>query len=298
MPNNKDPDIVASGYDAVYAAMPKSPTLRRIWREHASGTDYPEEFGHISFITLQELRLIAEELRLSPNGSLVDLGCGMGGPALWVAAHTNCSLIGVDVSPVAVFQATARAAELGLSDRARFIVGTFADTGLASGSADGVMSEDTLQYAPDKRAALREAARILRPGGRFVFTAFELDPERAAGLPVLGADPEDNYIPPLEEAGFEVNAYDEMPGWPEPMVSTYRAVMAARTALAEEMGDVAVNALSAELSLTLERQPYRRRVMAVATSRLPSVQSAAAVTDEEAFRRGLDDQRRQAGTED
>lgn len=286
MPNNKERDIVASGYDAVYAAMPKSPTLRRIWREHAAGTDYPEEFGHISFITLQELRRMTAELRLSPNGSLVDLGCGMGGPALWVASETACRLIGVDLSPVAVAQATARAAELGLSDRARFVVGTFADTGLASGSTDGIMSEDALQYAPNKLAALREAARILRPGGRLVFTAFEVDPVRAAGLPVLGADPEDDYVPILEQAGFEVNHYDEMAGWPEPMTTTYRAVIAARPALIEEMADLAVNALLAELSLTLERQPYRRRVLAVSTR------------GEDAFTRGLNEQRRQAGTED
>ncbi len=286
MPNNNEPNVVASGYDAVYAAMPQSPTLRRIWREHAAGTDYPEEFGHISFITLQELSRMAGELRLSPNGRLVDLGCGLGGPALWVASETSCKLIGVDLSPVAVAQATARAAELGLSDRARFIVGTFADTGLASGSADGVMSEDALQYAPDKVAAFREVARILRPGGRFVFTAFELDRQRAAGLPVLGADPEDDYVPLLEQAGFEVATYDEMPGWPEPMATTYCEVLAARPALTVEMGDVAINALVAELSLTLERQPYRRRVLAVATRA------------EEAFARGLNEQRRQAGTED
>ncbi|MDZ4278131.1 MAG: methyltransferase domain-containing protein [Dehalococcoidia bacterium] len=286
MPSDLEPDIVAAGYDAVYAAMPKSPTLRRIWREHASGTDYPEAFGHISFITLQELRRMAAELRLPTNGSLVDLGCGLGGPALWVAAETGCRLTGIDFSPVAVAQATARADELGLSDRARFIVGTFADTGLASGSADGVMSEDALQYAPDKLASLREAARILRPSGRLVFTAFELDRERAAGLPALGVDPEDDYVPLLEQAGFEVNEYDEMPGWPEPMATTYRAVMAARLALVDEMGDLAVNALSAELSLTLERQPYRRRILAVATR------------GEDAFTRGLDEQRRQAGTED
>jgi len=294
MANDQEPDLVASGYDAVYAAMPSSPTLRRIWREHAAGTDYPGEFEHISFVTLPELRLLATELCLSPGNTLVDLGCGLGGPALWVARETRCQLIGVDFSPVAVAQASARASQLGLSDRARFIVGTFADTGLESGSAHGAMSEDALQYAPDKLAAFREASRILRPGSRLVFTAFELDLTRASGLPVLGLDPEDDYRPLLEEAGFEVNAYDEMPGWPEPMATTYKAVLAARAALTEEMGDVAVNALSAELSLTLERQPYRRRVMAVATSRLPSLQSA----DEEAFRRGLDDQRKQAGTED
>lgn len=266
--NNPEPDVVATGYDAVYAAVPNSPALRRIWAAHAAGTDFPQEFGHISFVTLQELRRISVELRLFPDDTLVDLGCGMAGPALWVAREARCKLIGIDLSPVAVAQAGVRASQLGLSGSARFMVGTFAETGLEGGSAGAAMSEDALQYAPSKRAALAEAARILRPGGRFVFTAFELDRSRSSGLPVVGADPVDDYRPLMEEAGLGVDVYQEAPGWPEPMTAAYKAVLEAREALIEEMGDIAANAMFAEMSLTLERQPYRRRVLAVATKAL------------------------------
>jgi ubiquinone/menaquinone biosynthesis C-methylase UbiE len=38
-----------------------------------------------------------------------------------------------------------------------------------------------LQYAPNKAQAFAEVARILRPGGRFAFVAFELDQSRVAG---------------------------------------------------------------------------------------------------------------------
>jgi len=268
VPDEQQPDVVASGYDAVYAAVPASPTLRRIWREHAAGADFPEAFAHISFVTLHELSRVASELHLSERSTLVDLGCGMGGPALWVSQETGCMLRGVDLSKVAVAQATARASELGLSsERATFTVGAFADSGLASSSVDGAMSEDALQYAPDKRAAFAEAARLLVRGGRLVFTAFELEPDRATGLPVLGADPVADYRPLLEDAGFRVDSYEEVRGWPEPMTTTYQALLAARTALIEEMGAIATTALFAELSLTLERRPYRRRVLACATKR-------------------------------
>ncbi|OGO50938.1 MAG: hypothetical protein A2148_02250 [Chloroflexi bacterium RBG_16_68_14] len=257
-------DLVSAGYDAVYAAAGKSPTLRRLWHEHAEGPDFPEEFGHISFTTLRELQRVAAELRLRPADTLVDLGCGMAGPALWVARETGARLIGVDVSRVAVEQASARAVKLGLAEQARFVVGSFADSGLEAGSADGAMSEDALQYVPDKRAAMAEVARILRPGGRLVFTAYELDPDRAAGLPVLGADPVEDYRPLLEQAGFSVDVYDEAPGWPEPMTTTYSSLLAAKEPLTQEMGEAAVGALFMELSLTLERRPYRRRVLVAA----------------------------------
>ncbi len=262
-----EPDILLAGYNAVYAATPHSPTLRRLWHEHAEGLDFPEQFGHISLVTVPELRRIAAELRLSPGDTMVDLGCGMGGPALWVARETGAHLIGIDLSPVAVEQASARAAELGLSGQAQFAVGSFVDTGLETDSAQGAMSEDALQYAPDKRAAIVEAARILRPGGRLVFTAFELDPQRATGLPVLGADPVDDYCPLLTEAGFSVDVYEEVPGWPEPMTTTYSALLNESEALTQEMGEAAATALFTELSMTLQQQPYRRRVLAVATRR-------------------------------
>ncbi|MHB8514027.1 MAG: SAM-dependent methyltransferase [Dehalococcoidia bacterium] len=257
--------IVSAGYDAVYRGVTKSPTMRRLWHELAEGAEYPEEFGHISFTTVPELKRMAAKLRLRPGDTLVDLGCGMAGPALWMARETRTHLTGVDVSAVAAECASARAAEIALAERARFVVAPFAATGLEAGAVDGVMSVDALQYAPDKQAAIAEAARILRPGGRFVFTAYELDPERASKLPVLGLNPVDDYRPPLESAGFQVDLYEEVAGWPEPMTRTYGAVLDAKEALTREMGEAAVGALFLEMAMTLQQKPYRRRVLVAGT---------------------------------
>lgn len=262
---NEGKNIVALGYDAVFEAIPKSPTLRRLWRELAVGDDFPEDFLHISFVTLSQLRRMISDLHLHAGDTLVDLGCGMAGPALWVARETGAKLIGVDFSSVAVALASERAHNLGLADFARFVVGSFENCGLDDTTADAVMSEDALQYAPDKAAAAKEAARILRPGGRLVFTAFELDPSHVVGLPVIGDDPVGDYRPLLEAAGFTVDAYDEVPGWPEPVRTTYQSLLDAREELMGEMGPVAATAFFTELTLTLEREIYRRRILAVAT---------------------------------
>ena len=206
---------------------------------------------------LQQLGLtLPEPMKIPPGVTL---------PFPWVARETGARLIGVDFSPVAVEQASARAVELDLAGQAQFVVGSFADTGLETDSADAAMSEDAIQYAPDKRAAMVEAARILRPGGRLVFTAFEVDADRAANLPGFGADPIDDYRPLLRAAGFSVGIYEEIPGWPEPVTTTYSALLDASEALKQEMGEVAANALFLELSITLQQRPYRRRVLVTAT---------------------------------
>ncbi len=265
--SDNDQQRVATAYDAVYTAIPKSPTLARVWREHALRADYPEGFEHISFVTLTELRTIASELRLDASSTVVDLACGLGGPGLWVARETGAKVTGIDLSPVAVAGARERAAKLELSSVAQFSVGTFAETGLNDAVFDGAMSADALQYAPDKQAALYEAARILRPGGRLVFACFELDAERVAGLPVLGTDPVGDYRPLLERAGFEVTSYAETEGWRERVTGAYQAIVDAKTSLTDEMDDAAYSALLGEVALTLQVQPYRSRVLVSATRR-------------------------------
>lgn len=257
-------DLVVTGYDAIYTSWDRSPTLRRIWHDLAAGAGYPQEFRHISFLTGVELAALAEALGLDPGGVLVDLACGAGGPSLWITRHSAVRLVGVDLSPVALQRTAALADALGLGSRVEVLRGSFEATGLAAASADAVMSVDALQYAPDKAGAFVEMARVLRPGGRVAFVAFELEPERVAGLPVWGVDPVADYRPVLERAGFSVVRYEETPGWRERVTATFEAVVAEHAALDAELGVAAAAALSMEAALTLEQRPYRRRVLVVA----------------------------------
>jgi SAM-dependent methyltransferase len=256
-------DPIATGYDSVYDAWGRSPTWRRIWREHVTGPDYPEEFAHISFLPLTQLRALAHGLDLVADQTLVDLACGAGGPGLWVAMQTNARLVGRDLSSSAVQRASELAVAVGMSDRAEFAQGTFEQTGLASDSADAVMTVDALQYAPDKTKALIEVSRILRPGGRFAFVTFELDATRVAGIP-LWSDPVDDYRPLLDVAGFETLSYDQIPNWQEHVAAGFGAVVREQDRLVDELGEAAATAAVTEASMTLELQPYCGHVLAVA----------------------------------
>jgi ubiquinone/menaquinone biosynthesis C-methylase UbiE len=258
------PDLVAAGYDALYSAYPHSPTLQRIWREGVQGSSDSEHLDQISFVTIAELRQLADELTISPATTLVDLGCGTGGPGLWIAAHARARMIGVDISPVAVAGATERAEKLGLGGSATFHVASLEQTGLDEGVADAVVSIDALQYAPNKLAALREAARLLRPGGRIALTAFELDPQCAASLPVYGTDPASDLRPLLEQAGFTVENYEETGSWLERVTTTFETVLEARDQLAAELGHDAARVLISEAYVALTARAYKRRVLASA----------------------------------
>ena len=258
-------DAVRTGYDAVYTALPRSDTFNRLWRSNAYRDQFPAEFAHIGFLTLSEAQHLLELLAPASGEVVVDVACGTGGPGLWIAQQTGTSLIGVDPSPAGLAAARQRAARTGLDDRSRFEQGSFEHTHLTGSSADVVMSIEAFQYAPNKRAGLREFARILRPGGRLGLICFEADPTKAAGLPILGVDPVIDYRPLLKSAGFDVVAYEETPGWAERVEAAFSAIVSAADTLAAEMGEQASASAVAEAMITLDARPYPRRILTVAS---------------------------------
>jgi SAM-dependent methyltransferase len=255
---------VLDGYDAVYDALPRSRVFTEMWGASAYGADFPDDFAHIGFLTVDEGRRLLQLLRLGADDVLVDVACGAGGPGLWAAQQTGATLIGVDPSAAGLAAARRRAERVGLASRATFQKGTFEQTGLPDAAADGVVSIEAFQYAPDKRAALTELHRILRPGGRIGIVCFEVNPSRVDGLPVLGVDPRPDYAPVLEAAGFAVEAYEETPGWASRVYGTFEALVDAADALVADLGERAAAGVLAEAMLTVQTRPYPRRILLVA----------------------------------
>jgi SAM-dependent methyltransferase len=154
-------DPLVAGYDAVYAGLERSPTLQRLWRQHAIGIDYPPGFEHLSFLTREELGRFSSELR--PRGPVVDVGCGAGGPGLWVASKTRGALIGIDASRVALARARDRANHLEGGPEAVFSVGVFDRLPVRTGSVDAVMSVTRFSTPPTRRRRFsRSAASFAR----------------------------------------------------------------------------------------------------------------------------------------
>ena len=256
---------VRDGYEAVYDALPSGETFNRIWRTNAYHAEFPIEFAHIGFLTETEGRRLVELLGLRPASTLVDVACGAGGPGLWAIQQSEASLIGIDPVESGLAAARQRAEAVGLDDRSEFRRGTFEHTGLDAAIADAAMTIEAFQYAPDKRAALSEFARMLKPGARVGIVCFEVDPAKVEGLPVLGVDPVPDYAPLLAETGFEVIVYEETPGWDERVYGTFQAVVDAADTLNAEMGERAAAGVLSEAMLTVAVKPYPRRVLIVAT---------------------------------
>ncbi|MGW4366480.1 methyltransferase domain-containing protein [Nocardia takedensis] len=111
-------------------------------------------------------RKLAESAGLPHGARVLDAGCGVGGSSMWLAEHYGASVVGVTLSDFQVDKAREYAAERGLADRLEFRVADFGATDLPDESFDVVWAQESVCHARDKSAFLREAFRVLRPGGR------------------------------------------------------------------------------------------------------------------------------------
>ena len=104
---------------------------------------------------------------LEPSTRVLDLGCGIGGPARYLAATFGCKVTGVDLSPGFIDAATYRTARCGLSDRVTFQVRDALHLPFEDAAFDAVFLQYVAMNVEDRIALYAEVRRILTPGGRF-----------------------------------------------------------------------------------------------------------------------------------
>jgi ubiquinone/menaquinone biosynthesis C-methylase UbiE len=108
-----------------------------------------------------------DAMALSPSARLLDVGCGTGVASRAVARRPGFAghVTGIDRSQYLVDVARRRAAEEGLAAWIAFQVGDSRSLGLPDASFDAAMAHTLLSHVEDPLAALRELARVVRPGG-------------------------------------------------------------------------------------------------------------------------------------
>lgn len=247
-------------FEQTYAG-PPSVVAERVWRR-VFGEEYPKGVDPFSYISVSELERFALETGVGLDNTLVDLGCGRGGPGIWVAMATGARLIGVDIAENALAAARARADRIGFGMRAEFRQGSFNDTGIGQAGADAVMSVDALLFASDKAAAVREFRRLLPPGGRLVFTSWDYHRQPPARPPQV-----DDHRPILRAGGFKVLAYEETAEWRRRILETTAGMMEEVEELAAESAEPVEKVQAELIEMRATFDAMSRRVLVVAEAR-------------------------------
>ena len=101
--------------------------------------------------------------------SILDIGCGAGGADIaLVREHGAGYVTGIDVEDTVLASARALIAREGLAARIGLAKVAPGPLPLPPATFDVVVSKDSIVHIPDKHALMREVARVLRPGGRFI----------------------------------------------------------------------------------------------------------------------------------
>lgn len=99
---------------------------------------------------------------------VLEIGCGRGDFSCWLAQNTKAQLTAADFSPVGVQMGRNFAAALGLN--IHWQVMDIQSIGHADGTFDLAISCETIEHVPDPALAVRELARVLKPGGKLFLT--------------------------------------------------------------------------------------------------------------------------------
>jgi len=151
-------------YNSTYGNF-KEQVLAEIRRE-----TYGEDIGQNSWITTDEYDTFYSWLNLSTGVSVLEVASGSGGPSLYLAKKYKCKITGLDINEEGLKTAKQAAKEAGITD-ARY---QFADIDqrlpFDDETFDAIMCIDSMNHFRNRPAVLHEWKRVLKPGGRILFT--------------------------------------------------------------------------------------------------------------------------------
>lgn len=119
-----------------------------------------------SLLRMNEVMM--ESAAIKSSDKVLDAGCGIGGSSIFLAKKLGCEVTGISLSEKQVTQAKELADKQKVGDKAEFKVMNYCATSFPDKSFDIVWGCESVCYADDKEQFVKEAWRLLKPGGRLV----------------------------------------------------------------------------------------------------------------------------------
>jgi len=108
---------------------------------------------------------LIELCHISEGKYVLDVGCGAGQTPCYIAKRHGCSVVGVDINERMIERSKERAEREGVADRVEFRVADAQDLPFEDDLFDAVITESVTAFPEDKQRAVKEYARVTKPGG-------------------------------------------------------------------------------------------------------------------------------------
>jgi SAM-dependent methyltransferase len=153
---------------------------------------------------------LADRLPIKPDHHILDIGCGIGGPARYIAARFQCRVSGIDITPAFVEAANKLTSLLGMENRVTIEQGDGQRLPYPDGVFEGAYTQHVTMNVADRAQFFGEAYRVLKPGAFFALTEHGLGTTGNPHYPVpWSMDGSGSYLASpaethalLEAAGF------------------------------------------------------------------------------------------------
>lgn len=126
---------------------------------------YPGE-GFYQAIARHE-HFLASKIGIKPGSLVLDVGCGVGGPAREICRFTDANIIGLNNNDYQIARATKYAEQAGLADKLKFVKGDFMQMGFEPNTFDYVYAIEATVHAPELTGVYSQIFKVLKPGGVF-----------------------------------------------------------------------------------------------------------------------------------
>jgi SAM-dependent methyltransferase len=162
-----------------------------------------------------------EKMRLQPDQHVLDVGCGIGGAARYIAGATGCKVTAIDLTPEYISVARELTDLTGLSANVSFDVSNAMAMPFGEACFDAALTLHVAMNIRDRNALYREVARVLRPGAVFYLFDVMKKSDEPLTFPVpWAASGETSFLTTpdetralLEDAGFEVTQVEDRTGF-------------------------------------------------------------------------------------
>jgi ubiquinone/menaquinone biosynthesis C-methylase UbiE len=129
------------------------------------------DLGQSSWMTTAELEQMMSIAKVTKDTPVLEIGCGCGGTAIWIAKKYGCHVMATELNPHGLETGKKLAAEAGLSHSVSFqLVDGAKPLPFDANSYNVVFCNDTMCHIPNRAAVLDDWKRVLKPGGFIVYT--------------------------------------------------------------------------------------------------------------------------------